>query len=160
LIDANAAELAQLETLDNGKAINESKNIDIPMAAETFRYYAGWVTKIYGETNPSGPDMFSYTLREPVGVCGQIIPWNFPLLMASWKLAPALACGNVSILKPAEQTPLTALRLGELIMEAGLPEGVVSILPGFGPGAAAQSRPIRESTRWRLPAPPKSGAKS
>ena len=135
LIDANAAELAQLETLDNGKAISESKNIDIPMAAETFRYYAGWVTKIYGETNPSAPDMLSYTLREPVGVCGQIIPWNFPLLMASWKLAPALACGNVSILKPAEQTPLTALRLGELIMEAGVPEGVVNILPGFGPGA-------------------------
>jgi aldehyde dehydrogenase (NAD+) len=137
LIEANAAELAQLETLDNGKAINESKNIDIPMAAETFRYYAGWVTKIYGETNPSSPDMFSYTLREPVGVCGQIIPWNFPLLMASWKLAPALACGNVSILKPAEQTPLTALRLGELMMEAGLPDGVVNILPGFGPGAGS-----------------------
>ncbi len=95
------------------------------------------MTKIYGETNPSAPDMFSYTLREPVGVCGQIIPWNFPLLMASWKLAPALACGNVSILKPAEQTPLTALRLGELIMEAGLPEGVVNILPGFGPGAGS-----------------------
>ena len=137
LIDANAAELAQLETLDNGKAISESKNIDIPMAAETFRYYAGWVTKIYGETNPSAPDMLSYTLREPVGVCGQIIPWNFPLLMASWKLAPALACGNVSILKPAEQTPLTALRLGELIMEAGVPDGVVNILPGFGPGAGS-----------------------
>ena len=137
LIDANAAELAQLETLDNGKAISESRNIDIPMAAETFRYYAGWVTKIYGETNPSAPDMLSYTLREPVGVCGQIIPWNFPLLMASWKLAPALACGNVSILKPAEQTPLTALRLGELIMEAGVPDGVVNILPGFGPGAGS-----------------------
>jgi acyl-CoA reductase-like NAD-dependent aldehyde dehydrogenase len=137
LIDANAAELAQLETLDNGKAITESKNIDIPMAADTFRYYAGWVTKIFGETNPSSSEMFSYTLREPVGVCGQIIPWNFPLLMASWKLAPALACGNVTILKPAEQTPLTALRLGELILEAGLPDGVVNILPGFGPTAGA-----------------------
>ena len=152
LIDANAAELAQLETLDNGKAISESRNIDIPMAAETFRYYAGWVTKIYGETNPSAPDMLSYTLREPVGVCGQIIPWNFPLLMASWKLAPALACGNVSILKPAEQTPLTALRLGELIMEAGVPEGVVNIVPGFGPGAGSAIAAIwnRQSGVYRL----------
>ncbi len=137
LIDAHADELAELETLDNGKAIFESRNIDIPGAAETFRYYAGFVTKIYGETNPSDPGFFNYTLREPVGVCGQIIPWNFPLLMASWKIAPALACGNVVILKPAEQTPLTALRLGELIMEAGLPEGVVQIITGFGPGAGS-----------------------
>jgi aldehyde dehydrogenase (NAD+) len=137
LIEANAAELAQLETLNNGKSINESKNVDIPMTADTFRYYAGWVTKIFGETNPSSPDMFTYTLREPVGVCGQIIPWNFPLCMAAWKLGPLLACGNVSILKPAEQTPLTALRLGELIMEAGVPDGVVNILPGFGPGAGS-----------------------
>ncbi|MHB8381992.1 MAG: aldehyde dehydrogenase family protein [Candidatus Binataceae bacterium] len=137
LIEQNAEELAELETLDNGKAIFESKNIDIPGAAETFRYYAGWASKIYGETNPSDPDMFSFTLREPVGVCGQIIPWNFPLLMASWKIAPALACGNVVILKPAEQTPLTALRLGELILEAGLPESVVQIITGFGPGAGS-----------------------
>ncbi|HEY6420209.1 MAG TPA: aldehyde dehydrogenase family protein [Candidatus Binataceae bacterium] len=135
LIEKNAEELAELETLDNGKAIFESKNIDIPGAAETFRYYAGWASKIYGETNPSDPTMFNYTLREPVGVCGQIIPWNFPLLMASWKIAPALACGNVVILKPAEQTPLTALRLGELICEAGLPDGVVNIITGFGPTA-------------------------
>jgi acyl-CoA reductase-like NAD-dependent aldehyde dehydrogenase len=137
LIEQHAEELAELETLDNGKAIFESKNIDIPGAAETFRYYAGWASKIYGETNPSDPDMFSFTLREPVGVCGQIIPWNFPLLMASWKIAPALACGNVVILKPAEQTPLTALRLGELILEAGLPESVVQIITGFGPGAGS-----------------------
>ena len=135
LIDKHADELAELETLDNGKSIFESKNIDIPMAAETFRYYAGWASKFYGETNPSNASMFNYTLREPVGVCGQIIPWNFPLLMASWKLAPALACGNTVILKPAEQTPITALRLGELIMEAGLPEGVVNIVTGFGPTA-------------------------
>jgi acyl-CoA reductase-like NAD-dependent aldehyde dehydrogenase len=135
LIEKNAEELAELETLDNGKAIFESKNIDIPGAAETFRYYAGWASKIYGETNPSDPTMFNYTLREPVGVCGQIIPWNFPLLMASWKIAPALACGNVVALKPAEQTPLTALRLGELICEAGLPDGVVNIITGFGPTA-------------------------
>jgi aldehyde dehydrogenase (NAD+) len=137
LIEQHADELAELETLDNGKAIFESKNIDIPGAAETFRYYAGWSSKIYGETNPSDPGMFNFTLREPVGVCGQIIPWNFPLLMASWKLAPALACGNVAILKPAEQTPLTALRLGELILEAGLPESVVQIITGFGPGAGS-----------------------
>jgi aldehyde dehydrogenase (NAD+) len=137
LIDAHAEELAELESLDNGKSIFESKNIDIPGAAETFRYYAGFATKIYGETNPSTPDMFNFTLREPVGVCGQIIPWNFPLLMASWKIAPALACGNVVILKPAEQTPLTAIRLGELILEAGLPESVVQIITGFGPGAGS-----------------------
>ncbi len=137
LIEQHAEELAELESLDNGKPIFESKNIDIPGAAETFRYYAGFATKIYGETNPSEPTMFNYTLREPVGVCGQIIPWNFPLLMAAWKIAPALACGNVSILKPAEQTPLTALRLGELILESGLPPGVVQIITGFGPGAGS-----------------------
>ncbi|MGO9606929.1 MAG: aldehyde dehydrogenase family protein [Candidatus Binataceae bacterium] len=137
LIDKNAEELAELETLDNGKPLFESKNIDVPGAAETFRYYAGWASKIYGETNPSDPGMFNFTLREPVGICGQIIPWNFPLLMASWKIAPALACGNVVILKPAEQTPLTALRLGELILESGLPESVVQIITGFGPGAGS-----------------------
>ena len=137
LIDQHADELAELETLDNGKPLWESRNIDIPGAAETFRYYAGWSTKIYGETNPSDPSFFNYTLREPVGVCGQIIPWNFPLLMAAWKLGPALACGNTVILKPAEQTPLTALRLGEFILESGLPEGVVNIITGFGPGAGS-----------------------
>jgi len=137
LIDKHRDELAQLETLDNGKTLFESRNVDIPGAAETFRYYAGWPTKIYGETNPSDPSFFNYTLREPVGVCGQIIPWNFPLLMAAWKLAPALACGNTVILKPAEQTPLTALRLGELLLEAGVPEGVINIVPGFGPTAGA-----------------------
>jgi acyl-CoA reductase-like NAD-dependent aldehyde dehydrogenase len=137
LIESHADELAQLETLDNGKPVFESRNIDVPGAIETFRYYAGWPTKIYGETNPGDAEFFSYTLREPVGVCGQIIPWNFPLLMAAWKLAPALACGNTVILKPAEQTPLTALRLGELLLEAGVPEGVVNILPGFGETAGA-----------------------
>ena len=137
LIDAHADELAELETLDNGKPLTFSRGFDIPAAAETFRYYGGWVTKIYGETNPSDPSFFNYTLREPVGVCGQIIPWNFPLLMAAWKLGPALACGNTVILKPAEQTPLTALRLGELIMEAGVPEGVLNIVTGMGPGAGS-----------------------
>src|SRR5437870_4483511 len=132
LIEVHADELAQLETLDNGKPFMESRHVDIPAAAATFRYYAGWVNKIYGETNPSDETFFNFTLREPVGVCGQIIPWNFPLLMAAWKLGPALACGNTSVLKPAEQTPLTALRLGELLLEAGLPDGVVNIVPGFG----------------------------
>jgi acyl-CoA reductase-like NAD-dependent aldehyde dehydrogenase len=132
LIEKHGQELAELETLDNGKSIFESRNVDIPAAAATFRYYAGWVTKITGETNPTDESFFSFTLREPVGVCGQIIPWNFPLLMAAWKLAPALACGNTLVLKPAEQTPLTALRLGELLLEAGIPPGVVNIVPGFG----------------------------
>jgi aldehyde dehydrogenase (NAD+) len=137
LVDAHTDELAELETLDNGKPLTFSKGFDIPAVAETFRYYGGWVTKIYGETNPSDPAFFNYTLREPVGVCGQIIPWNFPLLMAAWKLGPALACGNTVVLKPAEQTSLTALRLGELIQEAGIPEGVVNIITGFGPGAGS-----------------------
>jgi aldehyde dehydrogenase (NAD+) len=137
LVDAHTEELAELETLDNGKPLSFSKGFDIPAVAETFRYYAGWVTKIYGETNPSDPNFFNYTLREPVGVCGQIIPWNFPLLMAAWKLGPALACANTVVLKPAEQTSLTALRLGELIMEAGIPEGVVNIITGMGPGAGS-----------------------
>ena len=123
LIDKHAEELAELETLDNGKPLFESKNIDIPGAAETFRYYAGFATKIYGETNPSDPSMFNYTLREPVGVCGQIIPWNFPLLMASWKIAPALACGNVVILKPAEQTPLTAHSPRRAYLRSGTARG-------------------------------------
>jgi acyl-CoA reductase-like NAD-dependent aldehyde dehydrogenase len=144
LIEAHALELAQLETLDNGKSLGESQAVDIPAAAETFRYYAGWVNKIAGDTNPTDPAFFNFTLREPVGVCGQIIPWNFPLLMAAWKLAPALACGNTSVLKPAEQTPLTALRLGELLQEVGVPDGVVNIVPGFGPtaGGAIVKHPL------------------
>ncbi|MDP3939557.1 MAG: aldehyde dehydrogenase family protein [Deltaproteobacteria bacterium] len=137
LILENADEIAEIESLDNGKPIRESRNVDIPMAAEVFRYYAGWVTKIHGETVPVNGPFFNYTLREPMGVVGQIIPWNFPLLMAAWKLAPALACGNTCVLKPAEQTSLSALRLGELILEAGLPEGVVNIITGFGPTAGA-----------------------
>jgi acyl-CoA reductase-like NAD-dependent aldehyde dehydrogenase len=137
LIDKHTEELAALETLDNGKPLTFSRAFDVPATAETFRYYAGWVTKLYGETNPSDPAFFNYTLREPVGVCGQIIPWNFPLLMAAWKLGPALACGNTVILKPAEQTPLSALLLGEILSEAGLPDGVVNIVTGFGPGAGS-----------------------
>lgn len=138
LIEQHAEELAQLETLDNGKPIKYSKAADIPLTVEHFRYFAGWATKLEGNTIPvSIPNMFTYTLREPVGVVGQIIPWNFPIQMAAWKLAPALACGNTVILKPAEQTPLSALRLGELILEAGFPEGVVNIVPGFGETAGA-----------------------
>jgi 5-carboxymethyl-2-hydroxymuconate semialdehyde dehydrogenase len=135
LIEAHAEELAELETLDNGKTLADSRSVDVPSAAATFRYYAGWVNKLTGDTNPSDEAFFNFTLREPVGVCGQIIPWNFPLLLAAWKLAPALACGNTCVLKPAEQTPLTALRLGELLEEAGVPAGVVNIVPGFGPTA-------------------------
>ncbi len=138
LIEKNAEEFAQLETLDNGKPINESKHVDIPVTVEHFRYYAGWATKIHGETLPvSCGNYLTYTLREPVGVVGQIIPWNFPLLMAAWKIAAAIAAGNCVVLKPAEQTPLTALRLGEIFMEAGFPAGVVNICPGFGETAGA-----------------------
>ncbi len=138
LIEQHADELALLETLDNGKPIKYSRSIDVKQAADHFRYFAGWATKLEGETIPvSIPNMLTYTLREPLGVVGQIIPWNFPLQMAAWKLAPALACGNTVVLKPAEQTPLTALRLGELICEAGFPRGVVNIVPGFGETAGA-----------------------
>ncbi|HEY2486445.1 MAG TPA: aldehyde dehydrogenase family protein [Candidatus Binataceae bacterium] len=136
LVEKHADELGTLESLNNGMPISLAKGM-ASGAADTFRYYAGWATKIYGETNPSDPSMFNYTLREPVGVCGQIIPWNGPIAMFAWKIAPALACGNVSIIKPAEQTPLTALRLGELLLEAGIPEGVVNIITGFGETAGA-----------------------
>lgn len=139
LCEKNADQLAQLETLDNGKPINESKYVDVPQTIETFRYYAGWATKIEGETINANPNMFTYTLREPVGVVGQIIPWNFPMLMAAWKLGPALACGNAIVLKPAEQTPLTALRIGELALEAGIPEGVLNIITGFGADSAGSA---------------------
>src|SRR5215475_1386903 len=143
LIERDTARLAELETGDNGKPIKESTYIDLPGVVENFEYFAGWATKIEGETIPVPGQMFNYTLREPVGVCGQIIPWNFPLLMAAWKLAPALAAGNTVILKPAEQTPVTALELAKLIQEAGFPEGVINIIPGFGEtaGTALASHP-------------------
>jgi phenylacetaldehyde dehydrogenase len=143
LILEHGDELAALETLDNGKPIGIARAADIPLAADNFHYYAGWTTKLGGETiHPSVPYMpgaewHAYSLREPVGVVGQIIPWNFPLLMAAWKLGPALACGCTVILKPAEQTPLSALRLGELILEAGVPEGVLNIITGYGETAGA-----------------------
>ncbi|HEX8632706.1 MAG TPA: betaine-aldehyde dehydrogenase [Pyrinomonadaceae bacterium] len=143
LIESKSQELAALETADNGKPIKESMYIDLPGVVENFEYFAGWATKIEGETIPVPGQMFNYTLREPLGVCGQIIPWNFPLLMAAWKLAPALAAGNTIVLKPAEQTPVTALELGKLFQEAGFPDGVVNIIPGYGEtaGAALASHP-------------------
>ncbi len=138
LLEKHLEEFAQLESLDNGKPVGVARVADVPLAIDLFRYMAGWATKIEGNTIPiNAPGHFAYTLREPVGVVGQIIPWNFPLLMAAWKLGPALACGNTVILKPAEQTPLSALRLGELFCEAGFPEGVVNIVPGFGETAGA-----------------------
>jgi phenylacetaldehyde dehydrogenase len=143
LIDEHVEEFAYLEALDNGKPLTIARAADVPLAAELFRYMAGWATKLEGNTIPlSVPytpkaKYLSYTLREPIGVVGQIIPWNFPLLMAAWKLGPALATGCTIVLKPAEQTPLSALRLGELIMEAGFPEGVVNIVPGYGETAGA-----------------------
>src|SRR6186997_3001139 len=137
LIEEHSEELAALETADNGKPIKESTYVDLPQVAENFEYFAGWCTKIEGETIPVPGQMFNYTRKEPVGVCGQIIPWNFPLLMAAWKISPALAAGCTIVLKPAEQTPLTALRLGELALEAGLPEGVLNVITGDGETGAA-----------------------
>ena len=142
LIEEHADEFAMLESLDNGKPYSIARAADVPLAADLFRYMAGWPTKIEGTTVPISAlpapgEYLAYTLREPVGVVGQIIPWNFPLLMAAWKLGPVLACGCTVVLKPAEQTPLSALRLGELLLEAGLPAGVVNIVTGFGDAGAA-----------------------
>lgn len=137
LIESKINDLAALETADNGKPIKETTYVDLPQVVENFEYFAGWATKIEGETIPVPGQMFNYTLREPVGVCGQIIPWNFPLLMAAWKLAPALAAGNTVVLKPAEQTPVGAMELASLIQEAGFPDGVVNIVPGYGETAGA-----------------------
>jgi aldehyde dehydrogenase (NAD+) len=137
-IDAHADELAQLESLDNGKPVKLAKRVDVKLAAEHLRYFAGWPTRITGEVLPVAQrGMHCYTRKEPVGVAGQIIPWNFPLLMAAWKIGPALAAGCTVVLKPAEQTPLTALRLGELALEAGLPEGVFNVITGDGETGAA-----------------------
>ena len=132
LIEKHADEIARLETLDNGKPIFESRLVDIPMVVNTFQYFAGWATKIAGETLPVNPAFFTYTLREPIGVIGAIIPWNFPMIMTGWKTAPALAAGNTVVLKPAELTPLSAIRIGELAIEAGLPPGVFNVVPGKG----------------------------
>jgi len=141
LIDKYNEELGTLETLDNGKPIFESRQVDMPMVAEVFRYYAGWATKIHGETVPVRGPFLNYTLREPLGVVAAIVPWNFPLLLASWKVAPALAAGNTIVLKPASWTPLTALRFAEICQEAGLPDGVVNVITG--PGAVLGKALVR-----------------
>jgi aldehyde dehydrogenase (NAD+) len=133
LVDKYNEELGTLETLDNGKPIFESRQVDLPMAAEVFRYYAGWATKIHGETVPVRGPFLNYTLREPVGVVAAIVPWNFPLLLASWKVAPALATGNTVVLKPSPWTSLTALRLAEISQEAGLPDGALNVITGSTP---------------------------
>lgn len=136
-IEANADELATLETADNGKPWFESRKVDLPSVVENFRYFAGMADKVQGTTIPVAGPYLNYTLREPVGVVGIITPWNFPLSLAAWKVAPALATGNAVVLKPAEQTPLTALRLGELAAEAGFPSGALNVVPGFGPTAGS-----------------------
>jgi acyl-CoA reductase-like NAD-dependent aldehyde dehydrogenase len=142
VIRERATEFAQLECLDNGKSAAVAEAVDVTWVAEIFAYYAGWATKIEGRTIPvsvpwaPGASWHAYTLREPVGVCGAIIPWNFPLLMAAFKVAPALTCGNTMVLKPAEQTPLTALLLAEVVAEAGLPDGVLNVVTGYGDAGA------------------------
>lgn len=135
LLERDQAYLASLETLDNGKPFNDSFNIDLSMTIKCYRYYAGWADKIHGKTIPIDGSFLTYTRHEPVGIVGQIIPWNFPLLMQAWKLGPALAAGNAIVMKPAEQTPLTALYVASLIAEAGFPPGVVNTVPGYGPTA-------------------------
>ncbi|MDB5357641.1 MAG: aldehyde dehydrogenase family protein [Phycisphaerales bacterium] len=137
LIEKNFNELAALETLDNGKPISDSRTADLPLVLDCYRYYAGWADKIEGKTIPVNGPYFCYTRHEPTGVVGQIIPWNFPLLMQAWKWGPALAAGCTVVLKPAEQTPLSALRMAELAMEAGIPDGVINVVPGFGETAGA-----------------------
>jgi aldehyde dehydrogenase (NAD+) len=137
LIEENIDELAALETLDNGKPIREARHGDLPMVVDCLRYYAGWADKLHGQTIPVRGNFFSYTRREPVGVAGQIIPWNFPMLMVSWKWGPALAAGCTVVMKPAEQTPLTCLRMARLAQKAGIPDGVINVVPGYGPTAGA-----------------------
>jgi acyl-CoA reductase-like NAD-dependent aldehyde dehydrogenase len=137
-IERHADELAEIESLDNGKPLKLAKVVDVASAAAHFRHFAGWAERVTGDVLPvHQPGMLCYTLKEPVGVCGQIIPWNFPLLMAAWKLAPALAAGCTVVLKPAEQTPLSALRLGELALEVGIPAGVINVVTGDGETGAA-----------------------
>ncbi len=136
-VEKNKDELAALESLDNGKPIADALNADLPLTIQCYRYYAGWADKIYGQTIPIDGPYFTYTRHEAIGVVGQIIPWNFPLLMQAWKWGPALACGNTVVLKPAEQTPLTALRVAQLAQEVGFPDGVINVVPGYGPTAGA-----------------------
>ena len=135
LIEEEAGELAALESLDNGKPIRDAKAADLPLTIDCLRYYAGYADKIHGQTIPIRGNYFCYTRREPVGVVGQIIPWNFPMLMVAWKWGPALAAGCTIVMKPAEQTPLTCLRMARLAQKAGIPDGVINVVPGFGPTA-------------------------
>src|SRR5579872_1805460 len=137
LVEKNREELAGLESLDNGKPYRDALAADLPLTIKCYRYYAGWADKNHGKTIPVEGNYFCYTRHEPVGVVGQIIPWNFPLLMQAWKWGPALATGNTVVLKPAEQTPLTALRVAALAQEAGIPDGVLNVVPGYGPTAGA-----------------------
>jgi acyl-CoA reductase-like NAD-dependent aldehyde dehydrogenase len=165
IIERRADDLARIEVLDNGKPIREA-NIDVRQSIDALRYYAGWSTKLHGATIPVRGSMLNYTLREPVGVVGAIIPWNFPLLMAVWKIAPALACGNTVVLKPAEQTPLSALELAAIAAEAGLPPGALNVVTGFGEtaGASLVSHPdvdkiaftgsTARCSSWAFSAPP------
>jgi len=137
LIEEEADSLAALETLDNGKPVRDAKAADLPLTIDALRYYAGYADKIHGQTIPVRGNYFTYTRREPVGVVGQIIPWNFPMLMVAWKWGPALAAGCTIVMKPAEQTPLTCLRMAKLAQEAGIPDGVINVVPGYGPTAGA-----------------------
>ncbi|QDT03279.1 NAD/NADP-dependent betaine aldehyde dehydrogenase [Rubripirellula lacrimiformis] len=136
-MEAEIDALAALETLDNGKPLKDSRNVDLPLAIDCLRYYAGYADKIHGSTIPIRGNHFCYTRREPIGVAGQIIPWNFPILMTAWKWGPALAAGCTIVMKPAEQTPLTCLRMAQLAKEVGIPDGVINVVPGFGPTAGA-----------------------
>ena len=139
-MEAEIDDLARLETLDNGKPFNDSRNVDLPLAIDCLRYYAGYADKIHGSTIPIRGNHFCYTRREPIGVAGQIIPWNFPILMTAWKWGPALAAGCTIVMKPAEQTPLTCLRMAQLAQEVGIPDGVINVVPGYGPTAGAAVR--------------------
>lgn len=144
LIEEEIDELAALESLDNGKPVKDARAADLPLVIDCLRYYAGFADKIHGSTIPVRGNYFSYTRREPVGVAGRIIPWNFPMLMVAWKWGPALAAGCTIVMKPAEQTPLTCLRMAQLAQEAGIPDGVVNVVPGYGPtaGAAVVKHPM------------------
>src|SRR5579871_6070404 len=160
LIEKHADELAQLEALDNGKPYSVAKAADLPLTVACYRYYAGWADKLQGKTIPVNGRYFTYTKHEPVGVVGQIIPWNFPLLMQAWKLGPALATGCTVVMKPAEQTPLSALRVGELILEAGFPEGVSISFPATAQPLAQRSHATWTWTKSPSPARPKSAISS
>jgi acyl-CoA reductase-like NAD-dependent aldehyde dehydrogenase len=149
-----ADEIARLETLHNGKPIFESRHIEVPGRRECFQYFAGWADKIHGETIPVKGNYLTYTLREPIGVVAAIVPWNFPLLLTAWKVAPALACGNTVIIKPASQTPLTALALAEIAHEVGLPPACSTSSPARDRRSARCSSSIPASTRSRSPATP------